>query len=129
MLVRNKNFTYINWGLIVMFFASWFWAIQYKLTPEITYFGEIAFTTMVILVTSIVWLPFCYLLKGILKMSYLRLILTSVVLACLAILYNIYYYEFPTNLDIFYARFHIIFLFLLILCSLVSFIFSKIRLR
>jgi hypothetical protein len=128
-IVKKRILAFINLVLVVLFFASWFWAIHYKTTPDKLYLGEVSFTVMVILVTSIVWVSFSYLLNGIIQLRLPKFLMLVIFFAASVIIYNIFYYEFPTNFDIFYARFHIIFLFLLLITSLIGFLFIKIKTR
>ncbi|WP_433747809.1 hypothetical protein [Falsibacillus pallidus] len=123
----NKKLSHLNWGIILMFFASWYWAMHYKLTPHKTYIGEAAFFVMVFLATAISWGSLFYLLNRILKIGYLRVMFGCVLLACSVLLFTFFLYESSPDFDIFYARYHINFMFLLILSCLASSLFTKIR--
>ncbi|WP_207902547.1 hypothetical protein [Melghiribacillus thermohalophilus] len=125
--LRKFMWFFGNILILAMFLVSWFWAMHFKLTPKL-YFPEILFAVSVILSTAMVWIAGYVLLKevsGFSKPQYP--VLFS---ALLAILMTVIINGWPAGASYFdpaYGHFHLLFVLLLIGCSIVGFIIQLIR--
>ncbi len=125
-IIGRRFLSYSSWGVVALFFISWYWAIHYKGTPEDSYLGEIAFTIMICISTILVWMSLCLFIKQMFQTSSVYMIIFVIVSGGAALLFAIDF-QFPASLDIFYAHFHFFFLNILIVSSISAWGFYRFK--
>lgn len=120
LVTKNFFWVYANIIILIVFFFSWFWALHYKLTPEV-YFPEVLFSLSIVSSTVFVWISSYVLMKK--WTDYKKPKTTAMVFGLISCIVSLMIDGWPADLNslsLVYGQFHLLFISLMIVTAILT---------